>query len=822
MAVENEHENEMQYAVSVSEINEAILNLAERMSQLPPHHRINVDTDPITSIIPANVHRENETIRDLGERISQLPIYDRAVVETLPITTVLPENVCKDLTQMMQGNFRQITERGLDNLMYNVGLALKDEMWEDIMALRSLYQSPDDLSTINPATYILDRSKCLTLLLNGISPVKMDKMKDKDLFMFARTIEQVYHMRFRKAILPFSFISSMVQFYTSGSKTVSVLNGKLSPGGSYFTISEWMAKQGKDPLCAPPGDVETLFDNAGRYHLKTYRVSAADYKKSTIFTTGIHIAFNDNLDLQKRADLKPSLWGASLTEIEIQAKMYDVIRSSENKFSFVRASFIDVMLQDVLNEGDEVDLDMAAITRKFHRFCTNIDCRKEFYILKFKCDKCGSKVEKPVTDTTETRNEGKAEYRFLPDVTNFKNNPVITMADPIFVNPNSYDTVEICFDRYYIALGIGVDREWSFLGCDGPPHVIGSRTIDANPTKYDWIAMSNGLGHLYMNQMKTLFNILRPIFLEDLAKDVLHFQSGEAIKKFFRCSDTHKTFQSLEVLLYGTVKEMLYLYVKESGDSSPSVHGFFEWSPNETFHMLRQLILNFALAILVNKIGDRANNPEYQSAGRYKFLSLFYAFDHPIYQEIEYRDLRQKVTMPEEVRRQREQNLTYAQSSQPMKHQGGDFILENKVKRQKMLASKGDVTPSMWQQISRSLDDIVQVSEFANSRLNIHDVDGIRDTNMTLEITRWRSLLRHTNYLMKHSDTPLPYSIDGEVLSRDMTNLTQIARGKMEEYYSIMKTQKHVTRGSIPTVSVMPNYDLDDLLFDGIEDTLDD
>ena len=80
--------------------------------------------------------------------------------------------------------------------MYHVGLGLKDEMWDNIMALRSLYQTPDYLSTTNPTTYILKRSKCITSLLNSISAVKMDKMKDKDLFGFAHTIEQVYHMHF--------------------------------------------------------------------------------------------------------------------------------------------------------------------------------------------------------------------------------------------------------------------------------------------------------------------------------------------------------------------------------------------------------------------------------------------------------------------------------------------------------------------------------------------------------------------------------------------------------------------------------------------------
>ena len=44
--------------------------------------------------------------------------------------------------------------------------------------------------------------------------------------------------------------------------------------------------------------------------------------------------------------------------------------------------------------GWGIPLDIAAISRKFYRFCTNLNCQKEFQILKFKWDECGSKVEK--------------------------------------------------------------------------------------------------------------------------------------------------------------------------------------------------------------------------------------------------------------------------------------------------------------------------------------------------------------------------------------------------------------------------------------------
>ena len=76
------------------------------------------------------------------------------------------------------------------------------------------------------------------------------------------------------------------------------------------------------------------------------------------------------------------------------------------------------------------------------------------------------------------------------------------------------------------------------------------------------------------------------------------------------------------------------------------------------YHIVRQLVFTYAVAIMINKLGDRNNNKSVQSADRYKFVELFYAFNHPIYQEIEYRDLWQKVVMSSIVKKQRTENLT--------------------------------------------------------------------------------------------------------------------------------------------------------------------
>ena len=73
------------------------------------------------------------------------------------------------------------------------------------------------------------------------------------------------------------------------------------------------------------------------------------------------------------------------------------------------------------------------------------------------------------------------------------------------------------------------------------------------------------------------------------------------------------------------------------------------------------------------------------------FPAFFYGFNHPYYQEIEFRDLKLKSLAPPEILLQLKKNLTFSGDEKLSRGQGGDFLLEQKVKQQKALAPKGVV-----------------------------------------------------------------------------------------------------------------------------------
>ena len=86
----------------------------------------------------------------------------------------------------------------------------------------------------------------------------------------------------------------------------------------------------------------------------------------------------------------------------------------------------------------------------------------------------------------------------------------------------------------------------------------------------------------------------------------------------------------------------------------PTTINFLEWqkqvsATNPTFKFILQLTINVALSIYVQRIGDRNNDKKCSDAGRYKFSNMFFAFNHPIYREVEYRELRKEVLFPPEV-----------------------------------------------------------------------------------------------------------------------------------------------------------------------------
>ena len=73
---------------------------------------------------------------------------------------------------------------------------------------------------------------------------------------------------------------------------------------------------------------------------------------------------------------------------------------------------------------------------------------------------------------------------------------------------------------------------------------------------------------------------------------------------------------------------------------------FLEWQADQectNLKLVSQLVLNYVLAIYVFNVGVRYNDINLINSARLKFDDFFYAFKHPIYCVVEYRDLKNRV-----------------------------------------------------------------------------------------------------------------------------------------------------------------------------------
>ena len=69
---------------------------------------------------------------------------------------------------------------------------------------------------------------------------------------------------------------------------------------------------------------------------------------------------------------------------------------------------------------------------------------------------------------------------------------------------------------------------------------------------------------------------------------------------------------------------------------------------------------------------------------------------------MEYRELRNKVLYPQPIKEMLDHNVTFTTTESMSKCQGGDFVLEEKIKKQKGIAPKGIVNSKTSQKFSRT------------------------------------------------------------------------------------------------------------------------
>ena len=206
-------------------------------------------------------------------------------------------------------------------------------------------------------------------------------------------------------------------------------------------------------------------------------------------------------------------WGSELDEGKIQEQMEATITNAEEKFREYRYQYITSLFQ-YLSTSSDMDHEIATSieflnTSELTRKCSNNDCDAMYGPRKLKCNKC----ESPVVRREQGREIPTGEIKKLPKYfyigeKNKFNKVSPKVAEPVLVNPKSYESIEKILNQFKTSLiDNSCERKWIFVGADGPPYCLMRRTIQNYTEKYE-ISLVSGKGHLNMNQLKTLFTVL--------------------------------------------------------------------------------------------------------------------------------------------------------------------------------------------------------------------------------------------------------------------------------------------------------------------------
>ena len=360
--------------------------------------------------------------------------------------------------------------------------------------------------------------------------------------------------------------------------------------------------------------------------------------------------------------------------------MLDFLKLNIDNFCTIQNAF----LQDRIN---------IVYTEQSASGTDNIDSMLQDDNIQFK-----SSIESPPYSIAESAHPNKPPRAFL--------------GEPCFVNPCSYNSVDTVL-RHIQTQSLDDSKPWTVVGCDGLPYVLGARLIESDATLQNLLLVP-GLGHFEMNMTRAIFKLLWDVVIEDLA-DLLGFRTIRAKESCKNCSDHHKSFQIVQILLFGTMDEIIVPYARKciSNSQQPTLPGFIQFiqsSNDPNYRFLTSVICTYVLALYIFRCGVRKNNQRFILAGRCKFSELFFGLNMTTYQEIDFRDTKMRTILPDDLSMFMQTNEAFSLSGSLFHGEGGDFVLESFNRKIKRLLPPGLPSDKDWTRVCRNVTDLDEVT----------------------------------------------------------------------------------------------------------------
>ena len=357
---------------------------------------------------------------------------------------------------------------------------VRPAMTRETYVFRNCYSDVSYLQNIDSKDFFKSCNSLLTSFLDGITGRMISSAVDtRFLFGYAVVIESIYHLKNSNLVLPHCFIANLMQTSISGSKTVTVVNGKLLPGASDPIIREWWKTQGQHKLfVSPRADLDIFFDTVGKYIVKSYRVKSEHNHTPTVVTATMSLELNPTNEaeifLQSKDEYKPLNWIGEQSESDLQVKMQEILDEGLEDFRQYRYEYVCSIFNYMLAStemdsliSEEINIIISSgLTRK----CD--DCHEMHPPRKLVCDICRGHVSAaPRPKIVHNFSQKMPKYINVGQVTH-RNVVTIKTCEPIMESPNSYESVTSIMDTMKDeAINKSEGRKWVFLGQMGH-HIV--------------------------------------------------------------------------------------------------------------------------------------------------------------------------------------------------------------------------------------------------------------------------------------------------------------------------------------------------------------
>ena len=256
------------------------------------------------------------------------------------------------------------------------------------------------------------------------------------------------------------------------------------------------------PVYAPDGDVGHAFDNNQKVG-KTWHVAVDGKVKSSVITMHIWLSLDKTGHLQENKNLKPAQWFETKSLMKMIRDAEDPLFLELNKehynslYHVIKTNIKSVVAKQRNTNGKVTDFIDDKIEKESCLICTV--CEKDGLSIPYpetkqKCDICHTQLTKTVKNSTTQiqkvsvycvvlNSDTKKLQKKITEESNGRyeqiqsNHPTqiqeVTVGEPTFVNPNSYQTCTEVLRKFGSEAGIerygGKKWQWVIIECDGLP-----------------------------------------------------------------------------------------------------------------------------------------------------------------------------------------------------------------------------------------------------------------------------------------------------------------------------------------------------------------